>query len=153
MLVSHRDAALAGFGRVPTTPRALVAAEAVVGVMRAGGLSDRVIALGVDQLILYVAASAFEQSLYEYGEMSSEEVEQYFEDVHDFYSSLPARAFPVLASIADDIVGFDGEERLQFGLEALDRWAGGPQRPRAGGPRSATTAAPAPPRGRRTPAR
>lgn len=119
VLVSHRDAALAGLGRVPTTPRTLVAAEAMVGVMRAGGLSDRVMALGLDQLILYVAASAFEQSLYEYGEMSSEEVEQYFEEVHDFYSSLPAHEFPVLASIADEIVGFDGEERLQFGLEAL----------------------------------
>ena len=66
-----------------------------------------------------VAASAFEQSLYEYGEMSSEEVEQYFEDVHAFFSSLPPASFPVLASIADDIVGFDGEYRLQFGLEAL----------------------------------
>ncbi len=119
VLVSHRDAALAGLGRIPTTPRALVAAEAVVGLMRAGGLSDRVTALGVDQLILYVAASAFEQSLYEYGEMSSEEVEQYFEDVHAFFSSLPPASFPVLASIADDIVGFDGEYRLQFGLEAL----------------------------------
>ena len=119
VLVSHRDAALAGLGRIPTTPRALVAAEAVVGLMRAGGLSDRVIALGVDQLILYVAASAFEQSLYEHGEMSSEEVERYFEDVHAFFSSLPPASFPVLASIADDIVGFDGEYRLQFGLEAL----------------------------------
>jgi AcrR family transcriptional regulator len=119
VLVSHRDAALAGLGRIPTTPRALVAAEGIAGLMRAGGLSERVIALGLDQLILYVAAHAFERSMYEYGEMSSEELEQYFEEVHEFFSSLPAASFPVLASIADDIVGFDGEERLQFGLEAL----------------------------------
>ena len=82
-------------------------------------MSDQVIALGLDQLILYVAASAFEQSLYEHGEMSTEEVEQYFEEVHDFYSSLPAERFPVLASIADDMVGFDGDDRLRFGLDAL----------------------------------
>jgi hypothetical protein len=88
-------------------------------VMRAGGLSDHVIALGLDQLILYVAASAFEQSLYEHGDMSAEEVEQYFEEVHAFYSSLPADRFPVLASIADDMVGFDADARLQFGLDAL----------------------------------
>ena len=31
VLVSHRDAALAGLGRIPTTPRALVAAEGIVG--------------------------------------------------------------------------------------------------------------------------
>ena len=90
VLASHRDAALAGLGRIPTTPRTLVAAEGIVGVMRAGGLSERVIALGLDQLILYVAAHAFERSMYEYGEMSSEELEQYFEEVHDFFSSLPA---------------------------------------------------------------
>lgn len=119
VLVAHRDAALAGLGRIPTSPRTLAAAEALVGLMRAGGLSDRVTALGLDQLILYVSASAFEQSLYEHGEMSGEEVEQYFEEVHAFFSALPAGRFPVLASIADDLVGFDGEARLRFGLDAL----------------------------------
>ena len=119
VLVSHRDAALAGLGRVPTTPKTLDAAESMVGIMRAGGLSDHVIALGIDQLILYVAASAFEQSLYAHGAMSSDEVEQYFEDVHRFYSALPADRFPRLASIADDMTGFDGDDRLQFGLDAL----------------------------------
>ena len=54
VLASHRDAALAGLGRVPTTPKTLAAAETMVSVMRAGGLSDLVIALGLDQLILYV---------------------------------------------------------------------------------------------------
>jgi AcrR family transcriptional regulator len=119
VLVSHRDAALAGLGRVPTGPRTLAAAETMVSLMRAGGLSDHVIALGLDQLILYVSANAFEQSLYDHGEMSSDEVEQYFEQVHAFYSSLPADRFPVLASIADDMTGFDGDARLRFGLDAL----------------------------------
>jgi len=119
VLVSHRDAALAGLGRVPTTPRTLTAAEAMVSVMRAGGLSDRVIALCLDQLILYISASAFEQSLYEHGEMTGEEVAQYFEDVHRFFGALPADRFPVLASIADDMVRSDGDDRLQFVLEVL----------------------------------
>jgi AcrR family transcriptional regulator len=119
ILVSHRDAALAGLGRVPSTPNALAAAECMAALMRAGGLSDLVIALGLDQLMLYVAASAFEQSLYEHGEMTREEVEQYFEDVHAFIASLPADRFPVLASIADDMIAADGDERLRFGLDAL----------------------------------
>lgn len=119
VLVAHRDAALAGLGRVPTTPRTLAAAEGLARLMRAGELSDQVIALGLDQLILYVSASAFERSLYQHGEMSSDEVEQYFEEVHEFMSSLPADRFPVLASIADDMIGFDGEARLRFGLDAL----------------------------------
>ncbi|HUO72652.1 MAG TPA: TetR/AcrR family transcriptional regulator C-terminal domain-containing protein, partial [Solirubrobacteraceae bacterium] len=81
--------------------------------------SDRVIALCLDQLILYISASAFEQSLYEHGEMTGEEVAQYFEDVHRFFGALPADRFPVLASIADDMVRSDGDDRLQFVLEVL----------------------------------
>ena len=63
ILAAHRDAALAGLGRVPTSPKTLAAAEVLVAVLRAGGLSDRVIALGLDQLVLYVSAFAFETGL------------------------------------------------------------------------------------------
>jgi AcrR family transcriptional regulator len=119
MLLAHRDAALAGLGRIPTSPKTLRAAETMVAIMRGGGLSDRVIALGLDQLILYVSASAFEQGLYAHGEMTPEDVEQYFEEIHVYYSSLPAQQYPVLASIADDMTAFDGDDRLRFGVDAL----------------------------------
>jgi AcrR family transcriptional regulator len=51
VLVSHRDAALAGIGRVPTSPKALAGMETVAAVMAAGGLAPRIIALGSDQAI------------------------------------------------------------------------------------------------------
>jgi AcrR family transcriptional regulator len=118
VLVSHRDAALAGLGRIPTTPKALVAADTLAATLRAGGLSDRVIALGLDQLTLYVAAEAFETGLMEYGR-DPEDVQRYYEDVHAFYMRLPAGSFPVLASVVDDITGPDGDERFEFGLDVL----------------------------------
>lgn len=119
VLVSHRDAALAGLGRVPTSPNVLVAAEALVAVMRAGALSDRVLALGLDQLILHVSATAFEEGLMEQSGMSPEEIERYFAEVHDFYERLPPERFPVLSSIAPDMTGHDGDERFEFGIKAL----------------------------------
>jgi AcrR family transcriptional regulator len=119
ILISHRDVALAGLGRVPSSPKVLAAAEVVVAVMRSGGLSDRVLALGLDQLLLYIAASAFEDSLYEHRGLTSEELARYFEDVHAFYQRLPADRFPVLASIAEPMTGPDGEERFAFGVDAL----------------------------------
>ena len=64
ILASHTDAALAGLGRVPTAPQTLAAAEVLTAVLRAGGLTDRVVALGFDQLVLYVSASAYEAGLY-----------------------------------------------------------------------------------------
>ncbi len=119
VLLSHRDVALAGLGRVPTSPKVLIAAEVVVAVMRAGGLSDRVIALGLDQLILYVSAAAFEDGLMEHSGMRAEEIERYYADVHAFYARLPTERFPVLASIAPEMTGPDGDQRFEFGLGAM----------------------------------
>ncbi|HEX3689801.1 MAG TPA: TetR/AcrR family transcriptional regulator C-terminal domain-containing protein [Solirubrobacteraceae bacterium] len=119
ILISHRDVALAGLGRIPSSPKVLEAAEVVVAVMRAGGLSDRVIALGLDQLMLLIEASAFEDSLYEARGLPPEELAQYFDEVHTFYQRLPVDRFPVLASLADPMTGPDGDERFAFGIDAL----------------------------------
>ena len=119
VLVSHRDAALAGLGRIPTSPNVLTAAEAVVAVMRAGGLTDRVIALGLDQLILHVSAAAFEDGLMEQSGLGPEELQRYYAEVHEFYERLPANRFPVLASIAPEMTGPGDDERFQFGLDTI----------------------------------
>jgi AcrR family transcriptional regulator len=117
ILASHTDAALAGLGRVPTAPQTLAAAEVLTAVLRAGGLTDRVVALGFDQLVLYVSASAYEAGLYRKADPA--EIERYFAGVHAFYSSLPPARYPVLAAIAPEMTGPDGDERFEFGLNAL----------------------------------
>ena len=66
-----------------------------------------------------MTGSAFEQSLYEYGDMTTAELEEYFEEVHRLFSSLPSDRFPGLASIADEMTAYDGDARLRFGLEAM----------------------------------
>jgi AcrR family transcriptional regulator len=119
VLMSHRDAALAGLGRIPTSPQTLAAAEVMVATLRLGGLSDRVVALGLDQLILYVSACAFEDSLMEQSEMDPAEVRRYYEEVHTFYEALPSAQFPVLASIAPEMTTANGDERFEFGLQAM----------------------------------
>jgi len=117
ILASHTDAALAGLGRVPTAPQTLAAAEVLTGVLRAGGLTDRVVALGFDQLVLYVSASAYEAGLYRKADPG--EIERYFAGVHAFYASLPPGRYPVLTAIAPDMTGADGDERFEFGLNVL----------------------------------
>lgn len=119
ILASHRDAALAGLGRIPTSAKSLAAAEATVAVMRAGGLSDRVAALGLDQLILHVSAAAFERGLFEHSDMSPEEIDRYFEDIEEFYDALPPDRFPVLTSLGPDMTRPDSDERFRFGIETM----------------------------------
>ncbi|HEV8222646.1 MAG TPA: TetR/AcrR family transcriptional regulator C-terminal domain-containing protein [Streptosporangiaceae bacterium] len=118
VLVSHTDAALAGLGRIPTSPQTMAAAEVLAGIMRAGGLCPLVVALGLDQLVLYVSATAFEDGLFRRG-MDEEEMLRYYAGVHAFYAALPAERYPVLASIAPDMTGHDDTERFSFGLDVL----------------------------------
>lgn len=118
VLVSHRDAALAGLGRIPTTPKTMAASEVMSAVMRAGGLSDRAIALGLDTIMLYVCASAFEDSIFDLA-MEPEELHAYHEGVHSFFAALPPDRFPVLASLIGPLTGPDGEERFEFGLDVI----------------------------------
>jgi AcrR family transcriptional regulator len=119
ILTAHRDAALAGLGRIPTTPKTLTAANALVAVLKAGGLSDRTAALGLDQLTLYVCACAFERGLFEHSGMTQAEIEEYFAEIDTFYAALPAERFPVLASLGDEMSAYDGEARFRFGLDVL----------------------------------
>jgi AcrR family transcriptional regulator len=119
LLRAHRDAALTGLGRVPTAPNSLASAEVMASVMRSGGLTDRVIALGLDQLMLYVCACAFEDGMLEQSGMSETEVREYYEEIHDFFESLPADRFPALASIATEMGGHDDHARFEFGLDAM----------------------------------
>lgn len=118
VLMSHTDAALAGLGRIPTSPQTMAVAEVVAGIMRAGGLCPKVVALGLDQLALYVSATAFEDGLYRRG-MDEEEMLRYYASVHAYFAALPADRYPVLASIAPDMIGHDGVERFDFGLDVL----------------------------------
>ena len=119
ILTAHRDAALAGLGRIPTSPKALVGANTLAAVLKAGGLSDRTVALGVDQLTLYVCACAFERGLVEHSGMTQEEIDEYFAEIDRFYAALPAERFPVLASIGEEMSAHDGDARFRFGLDVL----------------------------------
>jgi AcrR family transcriptional regulator len=119
ILAAHRDAALAGLGRVPTSPKTLAGTETLVAVLKAGGLTDRAVALGLDQLILYVSACAFESGIRENLGMSGADIERYFGEVHDFYRALPPQRFPVLASIAPEMIGHSADERFHYGIDVL----------------------------------
>ena len=119
ILAAHADAALAGLGRIPTSPQTLAATEAMGAILRAGGLTDRVIALGFDQLVLYVSANAFEDSLYTKDRADPADLERYFTEVHSFFAALPEGRFPVLSSLAPVMFDHGGDARFEFGLDIL----------------------------------
>jgi AcrR family transcriptional regulator len=116
----HRDLARASFARVPLGENALRSSERMIAVMRAGGLSDQVIAYACDLLPLYVMAVCYEESLYG-SETSQEDIATYVAKMRDYFESLPRDRFPNMVSLAGPLTAGAGDERFEFGLDVLVR--------------------------------
>jgi AcrR family transcriptional regulator len=119
MWAGHRDLARASFARIPLGENALAGSEWMIAVMRAGGLSDRTIGLGVDLLALYIGAIAYEESLESMGEVDPEQIAAFVAELRGYFQSLPADRFPGVVSMAAALTEADGGERFEFGLEVL----------------------------------
>ena len=117
----HRDLARASFARIPLGANALRASESMLGVMRAGGLSDRAIGLGSDLLALYIGAVSYEESLQPSDEWTPERMGEFVTALRDYFAALPAERFPNLVALAVALTEGDGETRFDFGLEVLIR--------------------------------
>jgi AcrR family transcriptional regulator len=120
VFLRHRDLARASFARVPLGENALAGSERLIAVMRAGGLSDQVIAYACDLLPLYVMAICYEESLYG-SETSPEDIAKYVADMRDYFESLPRDRFPNMVSLAGPLTAGAGDERFEFGLDVLVR--------------------------------
>jgi AcrR family transcriptional regulator len=121
MWAGHRDLARASFARIPLGENALEGSEWMVSVMRAGGLSDRAIGLGVDLLALYIGAIAYEESLESLGDVAPEQIAEFVADLRGYFESLPTDRFPGVVALAAALTDADGDERFEFGLEVLIR--------------------------------
>jgi AcrR family transcriptional regulator len=121
-LAAHGDIARAAFARIPLGPNALRTMEAVIGLMRAGGLPDQVVAFAADLLPLYVTAVAYEESLYARQRVAPEDMIAFAQGMHDYFAALPRDRFPNLAALAGPLTAAPaGEERFEFGMDVLLR--------------------------------
>jgi AcrR family transcriptional regulator len=118
VLVAHRGAALSGLGRIPTTPKMLKATDGMAAILRAGGLSDEIVAMGLDQLLLFVCADAFEEGILEGAGMTPEEITHYYHDVRAFYTDLSVDLYPTLAQVGPHMVDLE-VDRFDFGLKLM----------------------------------
>jgi AcrR family transcriptional regulator len=120
-LGAHRELAFGSLGTIPTGPNSLRIINAMLGVMREAGLPDQVIAFAVDILPLYATATAFEESLQSLKDAGGPEAAQFHEEIHRYFAALPAARFPHIVALADALAAGEGDERFEFGLDALVR--------------------------------
>jgi AcrR family transcriptional regulator len=115
----HPGSARLVLARVPFTPNALVQLEALLALLRCGGVSDRTASFAVDLLFLYTTATAFEETVYLQQGLTPEAVQERFTQMGGYLRSLPADRFPHLVSMVDVLLSGGGEERFEFGLDIL----------------------------------
>ena len=118
VLLSHRDIALASMARIPVGPNMLRVSEGMIAILRAGGVPDRVIGLAMDYCSLVVNSLAYEQALYP-TDATDEDIAGYYQEIIEYFGSLPADRFPNLASMVGPMTEPDAEERLQFHFDAI----------------------------------
>ncbi|MFF3561108.1 TetR/AcrR family transcriptional regulator [Streptomyces sp. NPDC002574] len=121
VLVTHRDLSRAALGQgIPSGPNALLNAEAMLGILKAGGLSDRVCSYGVDALALFITATAVEDSQRAQGFGASEvSLEEQVARAREYFASLPPDRFPHITGMVDALTRSEGDERFEFGLDLL----------------------------------
>lgn len=115
MLAAHNDIARGCLARIPLGENALRGSEAMIAVVRAGGLPDQVIAYACDLLPLYATATAYEESLYAREYSSPEQVGEFVEQVRAYFAALPRDRFPNVAALAGALTaGSDGDEIVRL---------------------------------------
>jgi AcrR family transcriptional regulator len=118
----HPGIARAALANIPVGPNSLRYSEALLAILRAGGVPDQQAGWFLDRVSLYVLADAFEESLHrERGRRTEEDARGYFEQIRAYFESLPPDRFPVITSMVGALIEGDGDERLRFGLELMVR--------------------------------
>jgi AcrR family transcriptional regulator len=122
----HPGAARASLAMVPTEYGALRAAEALLALLRAGGIDDQAASWFCDLASLYVAAVAVEESIWmerdkaatRSGEPTGTE-EEAMGDLRQFFATLPVEQFPLARAMAVPLTTGDGDRRFEFALDVL----------------------------------
>lgn len=104
---------------VPVGPNALRHGEALLSLLRAGGLSLRHAAYAADALALYTKAFAYEGSLWVSGALDPAEVEARGRRVAEYLGSLPPGTFANMLGTGDLFTAETAAERFEFGLDML----------------------------------
>src|SRR5437667_380970 len=112
----HPGIARVPLANVPTGPNGARVAERMLGLMRAGGIDDRVSAWASDVIFLYVNAASYEASIYLEEGTSSDDAG---EEIHGQFSALPADEFPTIVSMLGHLTSGSADQRFAFGLQLM----------------------------------
>ena len=126
-LAAHNDIATAAIAEVPTGPHALRLSEALLALLREGGVADAQAAWAADLFGQFVASSALEEAAWTVtqarfidGDPTPEALSAALvARLEAVYASLPPERFPTIAALRPLLVGGDGDVRAAWKLRVI----------------------------------
>jgi AcrR family transcriptional regulator len=119
MAVEYPGMARLAMARIPVGDNALRVTEAMLSLLKAGGVNDQAAAYAADLISMYATAIGYEQSLYAalYNDPDYEARE--VERIAERFGTLPAERYPTMAALGPYLTIGDGEERFRLGLDVI----------------------------------
>jgi AcrR family transcriptional regulator len=112
VLYERRGLAQLALSTIASGPNSLRIWEALLAVLKDGGIEDLRAAWGLDLLILYVTAIAAEQSV-------RSDSDRGLDRVKDALSAVPGKHFPLLSAHKETLLSGGGEARGAWALDVI----------------------------------
>ncbi|EME52123.1 TetR/AcrR family transcriptional regulator C-terminal domain-containing protein [Amycolatopsis decaplanina] len=106
---------------VPVGANALQQAEAMLAVLRAGGLDLKRALFAADALWLYAKAFAYEGAGWQHGDINLAEQEERGRRMVEYMTSFPPGAFPNLLGAREYFTAETAQERFEFAIDLFLR--------------------------------
>ncbi|HEX6354283.1 TetR/AcrR family transcriptional regulator [Actinophytocola sp.] len=117
MLTAYPGIARVGLETVvPAGPNALAYGEAVLAVLRAGGVPDREAVFAFDTLSLWCSAFAYELAAVKTGETDEQTIATRSREIAAYMAARPTQ-FPNLLGVGRILAEATPEERFEFGMD------------------------------------
>jgi AcrR family transcriptional regulator len=118
MSVEFPGLAELSMGHIPTGDNVLRVMDAMLGMLRAGGMADQAAAYAGDLMSMYITAIAYEQTLAAKLD-ESPQADEYLAGVAARFQSVSPERYPNLAAVAPLLTRGDGDERFELGLDVI----------------------------------
>jgi AcrR family transcriptional regulator len=120
----HPGSARAAMAQIPTMEGSMLAAEGIMAICVAGGISPQAAAWMCDLASLYVSAVGYEESLWvqrQNSTASGEEPDhqQIDAEMAELWNQLPPELFPLLTTYSRELTAGDGHDRFEFAVDVL----------------------------------
>jgi TetR/AcrR family transcriptional regulator, tetracycline repressor protein len=107
-------------GRIPLGPHFLLHSEALLSLLRAGGLPDQICAYAGDLIGLYLGAIGYEENM-GLAFPTDAPFEEQVAMMRDYLASLPMDRFPNTVALARAMTTGTFDERFEWGMDVLVR--------------------------------